>query len=196
MHTRSGATSTRRCSKRASTSIKSDFGEQVPDDCVAFNGDYRPATAQRLFAALQPLRIRSDRALRTRRGDGMGPRRVDWFATLSHPMGRRSRNRIGKACARRFAAGSRGDCRASRSMRPTSAASTARGSPTPSSTCAGCNGACSRRTCASPRHRCTGALGIRRGRRGDREALAALSLPANPLSASDVRRGIFLRACR
>ena len=42
--------------------IKTDFGEQVPDDPRGLQRRLRPPPAQRLPAALQPLRLRRDRA--------------------------------------------------------------------------------------------------------------------------------------
>ena len=57
--------------------IKSDFGEQVPEDAVAHNGDAGPAAAQRLSASLQPLRVRGEaRNLGPEGARSSGPRRL------------------------------------------------------------------------------------------------------------------------
>ncbi len=92
--------------------IKSDFGEHVPDDAVAFNGDTRPPAAQRLSAALQPVRSRRDREIparpRTRRRwSGAAP--DGRAASAARSSGAASRRAIGKDSRRRCAAASRGE---------------------------------------------------------------------------------------
>ena len=91
--------------------IKSDFGEQVPDDAVAFNGDDGAPAAQRLSAALQPLRVRGDRALPAaggRAADRLEPLRRGRAASAIRSAGAAIRKATGKASPRRYAAGCRG----------------------------------------------------------------------------------------
>ena len=79
--------------------IKSDFGEQVPDDAVAFNGDsgrrlhnvYPLLYNQCVFEAT--AKFQRDRECAA---DGVGPRRVDRQPALSDPVGRRSAKRLGR----------------------------------------------------------------------------------------------------
>ena len=128
--------------------IKADFGEHVPDECVAWNGD----SGRRLHNvyALLYNRCEYEAAARYGRGAAMVWGRANWTGASAIPSnGVVIRNRIGRACARRFAAGWRGDSPEFRSTRPTSEAFMARSNRTQSSTCAGSSGAFSRRTCGS-----------------------------------------------
>ena len=91
--------------------IKSDFGEQVPDDAVALQRRLGTPAAQRLSAAVQPLRVRGDRAsssARTtdRRWCGAAP--AGPAASAIRSAGAAIRKATGKASPRRSAAGCRG----------------------------------------------------------------------------------------
>ena len=69
--------------------IKSDFGEHVPDDAVALQRRLGPAPAQRLSAALQPLRLRGDARSSSRRRTRppMVWSRAGWTGSQRYPIG-------------------------------------------------------------------------------------------------------------
>ena len=160
----------------------------------------RPAPAQRLSAALQPVRVRGDRnfqrATAERAADGLGTRRLDGQPALSDPVGRRSAERLGRTRRidpRRAVVGNE---RRAVSLRPTSAASTAPRSRPPSSSCAGCRRRCSARTSA-----CTASASASRGRsardaEADRRKWLLFRYRLMPVSAARDRRGERDRACR
>ena len=91
--------------------IKSDFGEQVPDDAVAFNGDwgrrlhnvYPLLYNQCVFEATREVP-----AARMPAADGLEPRRLGRQPALSRSAGAAIRKATGKDSPRRFAAGCRG----------------------------------------------------------------------------------------
>ena len=68
--------------------IQSDFGEQVPDDAVAFNGDGGGRLHNVYPAALQPLRVRGDRTFQP---PADGPpivwSRSGWAGSQRYPLG-------------------------------------------------------------------------------------------------------------
>ncbi len=71
-----------------------------------------PAPAQRLSAALQPVRFRGDRTLPAagqRAPDGLGPRRLDRQPAPSRSSGAETRRATGRALPHRSAAGCRGE---------------------------------------------------------------------------------------
>ena len=79
--------------------IKTDFGEQVPDDCDRVQRRPRRTAAQRLSAALQPLRVRRDGEVPAREGrpaHRVRPRRLGRQPALSGAVGRRSAERLGR----------------------------------------------------------------------------------------------------
>ena len=81
--------------------IKSDFGEQVPDDAVAFNGDSGRRLHNVYPLLYNQVRVRGDGEIpaRARFGaDGLGARRLDRQPALSYPVGRRSAKRLGRPC--------------------------------------------------------------------------------------------------
>ena len=79
--------------------IKSDFGEHVPDDAVAFNGD-RGRRLHNVYPLLYNQCVFEATAKyqrpRQRAADGLGPRRLDRQPALSDPVGRRSAERLGR----------------------------------------------------------------------------------------------------
>ena len=154
--------------------IKSDFGEHVPDDAVALQRRLGPAPAQRLSAALQPVRLRGDARSSSAQDDGAAdrvePRRLDGQPALSDRLGRRSAKRLGRARRvdpRRLVVGherqSVPQLRHRRLLRR-------RSSRRRSSTCAGCRRRCSARTCA-----CTASASASPGRSAPRPRRSAAS---------------------
>ena len=92
--------------------IKSDFGEHVPDDAVAFNGDrgrrlhnvYPLLYNQCVFEATGLYRRPRERA-----ADGLGTRRLDRQPALIRSSGAAIHRATGKGSPHRSAAGCRGE---------------------------------------------------------------------------------------
>ena len=123
----------------------------VPNDAIAFNGDTGQPSAQRLSAALQPMRLRGDARFRRERrcaADRLAraPAGPAASATRSQSGGEPQSDWEGLAASIRGAL-SCGHERRALPRRSTSAAPTARRRRR-SSGCAGCRRACSGRTCA------------------------------------------------
>ena len=177
--------------------IKSDFGEQVPDDAVAFNGDwgrrlhnvYPLLYNQCVFEATREVP-----AGRGRAADRVEPRRLGRQPALSDRLGRRSAERLGRPRrldARRPVVGherqSVPQLRHRRLLRRGAAVGRAL-----RALAAG-----DRVQLAHPRarHRRARAVGVRTRGRGDLPQVARVPLPADPVSRVGDRRRRRAPAC-
>ena len=91
--------------------IKSDFGEQVPDDAVAFNGD-RGRRLHNVYPLLYNRCVFEATAqvpgAQRRAADGLEPRRRGPAASATRSSGAATRRATGRVSPRRSAAGCRG----------------------------------------------------------------------------------------
>ena len=140
----------------------------------------RPPAAQRLSAALQPMRVRGDGEIpaRARFGaDGLGPRRLDRQPALSYPVGRRSAKRLGRPCRidprGPFVGHERRAVPQLRHRRLLRLAATVGGALSPLAAGDGVQLAHPR-----PRHRRARTLGVRRRGRSHSQEVARVPLPA------------------
>ena len=178
--------------------IKSDFGEHVPDDARRIQRRPRPAPAQRLSAALQPLRLRGDARVQARM-----PARRSSGAARAGPGSQRYPMRLGRRSAERLGRPRRVDPRRTvvgHERQPVSRYRHRRllridAAVAPSSIVRWLQATRVRVAHARARHRRARAVGVRRRGRGDRAQVARVPLSADSVSRARDRAGEPRPAC-